>query len=208
MKILGLAAVVMVVSGCGGHYVMDSHIDPGQIAGVDSPDAIKVYVGQCSFNDGAGLSFALNYSSAEGEISPWIKKSIVDVIGNIKFVDDPKDADIVIATKKVEFSVAAWGVRTIITSDINKNEMKAISYSHSNMNIAPANAKNYRDRLTVASHMLATALKKAIVIHDNKIILTDIPQAIEGHFYKNDDNPEYKVYKIEIKDRDKNKDKE
>lgn len=47
--------------------------------------------------------------------------------------------------------------------------------------------------------MLATALKKSIIIHDGKIIISDIPKEIEGHFNKGDDNPENKVYKVEIK---------
>lgn len=87
LKVLMLAIAVMAVTGCGGHYALDKYIDRSQLAGSNEPNAIKVYVGKHNFNDGTGHSLQLTRSVAEGEISPWIKKSLIDVIGNIRFVD-------------------------------------------------------------------------------------------------------------------------
>lgn len=46
--------VMLVVSGCGGHYVLDKYIDQSIAVSSDNLDAIKVYVGNYRFNDKMG----------------------------------------------------------------------------------------------------------------------------------------------------------
>ncbi|MEW6741091.1 MAG: hypothetical protein AB1325_14475 [Nitrospirota bacterium] len=125
LKVLGLVAAIMMVSGCGGHYVLDGYIDQSQIVSSDDPNAIKVYVGEYRFNDGPGGPQSLNKSTAKGEISPWIKKALVNEIGNIAFVGGKEKADIIIETQKVEFNV---GPKNVILTNINGNSLLFSTY--------------------------------------------------------------------------------
>ncbi|MDI6729123.1 MAG: hypothetical protein QMD44_09410 [Thermodesulfovibrionales bacterium] len=199
LKVLVLVIGVMVVSGCGGHYVLDKYIDQNQIVSSNDPNAINVYVGGCKFNDGPGGPQSLNKSTAEGEISLWIKKALVEEFGKVTFVDSKQQADIAIETKKVEFNVGGWGPKNRVTSVINCKEITVVAYGKTNNGLSPINNIQFSNMLMASSKLLAQTLKQSISIVNGKTTVSNLPKKIEATFRNNNDKEfDGNIYDIEV----------
>jgi hypothetical protein len=199
LKVFGLVAVVIGLMGCGGHYVMDGYIDQNQIVSSNSPDAIKVYVKKLNFNDGPGGPQSLNKSTAEGEISPWIKKAIKDEVDNVNFVDNKQHADIVIEPQRVEFNVGAWGPKNLIGAMVNNQEITVVAYGKTNNGLSPLNNMQFSNMLMASSKLLVYALKQSISVTNGKVVILNIPKKINATF-RNNDNQNFNgdLYDIEV----------
>lgn len=205
LKILVLAAVVMTAAGCGGHYMMDQYIDQSAILSSNAPDAIKVYVGECRFNDGPGGPQSLNKSTAEGEISPWIKTAIKNEIENVRFVENKQSADISIEPQKVEINMGGWGAKFRLTLLINGQKIVVTAHKRAPFNlikgVMPLHDIHFVNGLKASTKLLALTLKQNIQITDGRVVtVATLPSEVEAKYKeKYEPHPfDGKLYDIEV----------
>jgi hypothetical protein len=172
LKVLVLVAVTIAMAGCVRHYAMDAanYIDMTRIASSKNPDAVKVYVGNLRFKGSSGFGNI----TAEGEISPWLKKGIVDALKDVSFVDNPQIADITIIP--VEYNFAWTTITSTLLLDLNGKQVKLIAVVSSQ--IRPADDKTYNAYMLGFADLLALILKDSVT--GNRIDLTKMPKEIRA----------------------------
>jgi len=172
-KVLGLVVgimAVMTMTGCIRHHVMDASnfIDMAQIKSSKSPDAVKVYVGKLDFKGGSV------YITKEGELSPWLKKGVVDAIKDISFVDSPRIADIAIIP--VEYGYAHAIITSTLLLELNGKQVKLIA-EHENL-LRFIDDKSFNNHMLGLSDLLKRILEKSVI--GNHIDLAKVPSEIRG----------------------------
>ncbi|MEW6739978.1 MAG: hypothetical protein ACOYU2_06000 [Nitrospirota bacterium] len=203
LKVLGLVVVVVIVSGCGAHYVLDGYIDQSQIVSSNDSDAIKVYVGEYRFNDEPGHKFRIGHRSAEGEISPWIKQAIKKEFGKVNFVDDKAHSDVAIETKRVEFNAGWNGIHTRITSNVNNKMFIVDLYARRPIKFT-FNLSDSREiyilRMERTTEFMAKLLKQHIVKRNGAWIVDELPYEVRATILVDHDlNVLEEPYDIEVK---------
>jgi hypothetical protein len=172
LKVLGLVTIVVTitVTGCA-HYVMDAanYIDITKNAGYSSPNAVKVYVGKLHFKGSSGFGNI----SAEGNMSPWLKKGVVDALKDVAFVDNPQIADVTIIP--IEYDYTHAFVRSTVLLDLNSKRVKLI--------VVHNNQLRFIDDMSFNAHMLGIADLLGLILKNsitgNRVDLTKVPKEIE-----------------------------
>jgi hypothetical protein len=119
LRILLLMAVVTGMVGCAT-YRLESGATQAELAGSTAPEAIPIYVGTLSFSKGWELR-----THAEAELSPFLKKAVLESNVNARFVNSKNDAKIIIDL--IELGFHPWHRTTTLAVKINGHDMTAES---------------------------------------------------------------------------------
>jgi len=177
LKVLVLVIMTTMTTGCIAHYKMDAanFIDITRIESSKSPDAVKVYVGNYRFKGSSGFGNI----TAQGEISPWLKKGVVDVLKDVSFVDNPRIADIVIVP--VEYNYAWAIITSTLLLELNGKQVKLIARHREFEGMGL-----FLDDVTFNRYMLGLSdlLKRVLEnsVTGNHIDLSKVPSEIKGTF--------------------------
>ena len=173
LKVLVLVIMTTMTTGCIAHYKMDAanFIDITRIASSKSPDAVKVYVGNYRFKGG----LILGNITAQGEISPWLKKGVVDALKDVSFVDNPRIADIVIVPVEYVYT-HAW-LESALLLDLNGKQVKLIA-KHEDLWGRFLNDVFFNNLMLGLSDLLKRILETSVT--GNRIDLSKVPSEIRG----------------------------
>jgi hypothetical protein len=171
LKVLVLVVITITMTSCA-HYVMDAanYIDMTHIASSNNPTAVKVYVGNYRFKGGSGFGNI----TAEGELSPWLKKGVANALKDVSFVDNPQIADITIIP--VEYNYTHAFLRSTLLLDLNGKQVKLITVANEQIRII--NDKDFERHILGLADLLALILKDSVT--GNRIDLTKVPVEIRS----------------------------
>lgn len=187
LRVLVLVVVMVTaiaMGGCAVYYKVDNFIDPDQIRSSNKPDAVKVYVGKYRFSDGPGGPLTIGKTIFEGEMSLWIKKALLDEISNINFVEDKKNANIIIEPQNVSIDKGALGGKFKLSVVVNGQNIKIITQMKTRyfMDLAVQNNEDGCNATFATATLLAQTIKNSMTIAGNSISIGNLPVKIEAAF--------------------------
>lgn len=143
-----LVAIITVIAGCGGHYVMQTDYQERP----EAPGALRVYVEDYNFSDGPGHSLQLNRSVAEGNYATWLRKALSE--RGAAIVRGKEMAQVVVIIKKVEFNAALVGNTHVVSLLVNDSPYVAEYYRKGKRGPLPLNEESFREMIEGASKQI------------------------------------------------------